>query len=159
MYSTWGVQRIDLRPALTRLLMAHTPREIELRAQAVFDRCVAPSNLRRKVADDPAEPRVQELPLPPGALELMRVRIAPVHDGGALGHPPIVLAQSDTLAFGRSSSFSIARWVNRASVGCATAFSCTVVSTTRSGSLVSIVPLRRLSRNKAAICSSPSCWR
>src|SRR6267142_839735 len=74
-------------------------------------------------------------------------------------HPQIALAQFDTLAFGRSSSFSIARWVSRASVGCATSFSCTVVpDTTRSGSLVSIVPLQcateRLSCNSAAICSS-----
>src|SRR5258707_3275159 len=64
----------------------------------------------------------------------------------------------------RSTSFSIARWVSRASVGCATAFSCTVVSTTtRSRSLVWIAPLRcateRLSCNSAAICSSPSRWR
>jgi hypothetical protein len=47
--------------------------------------------------------------VPPGALELTPVPIAPVHDGGSPGHPPIVLAQSDTLAFGRSRSFSIAR--------------------------------------------------
>jgi hypothetical protein len=52
---------------------------------------------------------VQELQLPPGALELTRVPIAPVHDGGSLGHPSIVPVQSDTLAFGRSNSFSIAR--------------------------------------------------
>jgi hypothetical protein len=34
------------------------------------------------------------------------------------------------LAFGRSTSFSIARWVSRASVGCPIAFPCIVVSTT-----------------------------
>jgi hypothetical protein len=32
---------MDLRSALTRLLMAHTRREIEYRAEAVFERCVA----------------------------------------------------------------------------------------------------------------------
>src|SRR5262249_16006081 len=63
-----------------------------------------------------------------------------------------------------STSFSIARWVSRASVGCAIAFSCTVVSiATRSRSLVSIASVRwateRLSCNSAAICSSPSRWR
>src|SRR5262249_23129154 len=63
-----------------------------------------------------------------------------------------------------STSFSIARWVSRASVGCAIAFSCTVVSiATRSRSLVSIAPVRwateRLSCNSATICSSPSRWR
>src|SRR5262249_26188443 len=61
-------------------------------------------------------------------------------------------------------SFSIARWVSRASVGCAIAFSWTVVSiATRSRSLVSIAPVRcateRLSCNSATICSSPSRWR
>src|SRR5262245_34915799 len=63
-----------------------------------------------------------------------------------------------------STSFAIARWVSRASVGCAIAFSCTVVSiATRSRSLVSIAPVRwateRLSCNSATICSSPSRWR
>src|SRR5262245_24467209 len=63
-----------------------------------------------------------------------------------------------------SPSFSIARWVSRASVGCAIAFSWTVVSiATRSRSLVSIAPVRwateRLSCNSAEICSSPSRWR
>src|SRR5262245_43347133 len=63
-----------------------------------------------------------------------------------------------------STSFAIARWVSRASVGCAIAFSWTVVSiATRSRSLVSIAPVRwateRLSCNSATICSSPSRWR
>src|SRR6478735_7801055 len=64
----------------------------------------------------------------------------------------------------KSTSFSIARCISRASLGCAIAFSWTVVSTTtRSRSLVSIAPVRcateRLSCNSAAICSSPSRWR
>ena len=94
------VQRIVFRPALTLLLMAHTQRQIEQRAEAVFERCVA-LDLAADVTDDAAEPRVQELQLPPGALELMGMRIAPDHDGGALGHPQIALAQFDTLAFGQ----------------------------------------------------------
>src|SRR6476661_7971169 len=84
------VQRIDLRPALTLLLMAHTQRQIEQRAEAVFERCVA-LDLAADVTDDAAEPRVQELQLPPGPLELMGMRIAPDHDGGALGQPQIAL--------------------------------------------------------------------
>jgi len=44
---------------------------------------------------------MQELKLPPGALELMGMRITPDHDGGALCHPQIALAQLDTLAFGQ----------------------------------------------------------
>ena len=51
---------------------------------------------------DPAEPRVLELQLPPRALEWTRV---PMRQS----QPPIVLAQSDTVAFGRSNGFSIAR--------------------------------------------------
>ena len=42
----------------------------------------------------------------------------------------------------RSTSFSIARWVSRASVGCAIAFSCTVVSTTTRSSLDRPAPVR-----------------
>src|SRR5713101_6109153 len=94
------VQRIDLRPALTLLLMAYTRREIEQRAEAVFERCVA-LDLAADVADDAAEPGAQELQLSPGALELVRMRIAPDHDGGALGQAQIALAQFDPLAFGQ----------------------------------------------------------
>jgi hypothetical protein len=52
---------------------------------------------------------VQELQLPPGALELTGVPMRQSMMAGSLGHPPVVPAQSDTLAFGRSNSFSIAR--------------------------------------------------
>ena len=78
-----GVQRIDLRSALTLLLMAHAQRQIEQRAKAVFKRRVA-LDLAANVADDAAKPGAQELELPPGAAELMGMRIAPDHDGGAL---------------------------------------------------------------------------
>src|SRR6476660_1173987 len=44
---------------------------------------------------------MQELKLPPGALELMGMRITPDHDGGALCYPQIALTQLDTLAFGQ----------------------------------------------------------
>jgi hypothetical protein len=109
------VQRVDLRPALTLLLMAHTQRQIEQRAEAVFERCVA-LDLAADVTDDAAEPRVQELQLPPGALELMGMRIAPDHDGGALGHPQIALAQFDTLAFGQIDQL-LDRAMNEPGVG------------------------------------------
>ena len=46
-------------------------------------------------------PGMQELKLPPGALELMGMRITPDHDCGPLCHPQIALAQLDTLAFGQ----------------------------------------------------------
>jgi hypothetical protein len=48
--------------------------------------------------------------------------VAPHHDGGALGHPQIALASLT---------------VSRASVGCAIAFSCTVVSTATAGASAS----------------------
>jgi hypothetical protein len=38
------VQRVDLWPALTLLLMAHTQREIEQWTKAVFERCIPPSD-------------------------------------------------------------------------------------------------------------------
>ena len=43
----------------------------------------------------------RNLSSPPGALELMGMGIAPDHDGGALGHAQIALAQLDALAFGQ----------------------------------------------------------
>src|ERR1700722_10522433 len=94
------VQRIDLRAALTLLLVTNTQRQIEQRAEAVFERRVA-LDLAANVTDDAAEPRAQELQLPPGAFELMRMRVAANHDGGALGHAPIALAQFDAIAFGQ----------------------------------------------------------
>jgi len=91
----------------------------------------------------------------------MGMRIAPDHDGGALGQPQIALAQFDTLAFGQIDQL-LDRAMNEPGVGrMAIAFSCTVVSTTtRSISLVWFSPLpsatERLSCSSAAICSSPS---
>jgi hypothetical protein len=43
---------------------------------------------------------VQEFELAPGALGLVRMRVAPHHDGGALGEPQIALPQLDILALG-----------------------------------------------------------
>src|SRR3984893_15122529 len=94
------VQRVDLGPALALLLMANPQREIEQRAKAVL-KCAIAFYLAANVPDDAAEPGAQELQLPPGALELMRMRIAPDHDGGALGQAQIALAQFDPLAFGQ----------------------------------------------------------
>src|SRR5262249_1304645 len=109
-----------------------------------------------------AKPRAQKLQFPPRAFELVGMRVAPHHDGGALGQAQIALAQLNALALGQLHQ--LLDGVSRASVGCAIAFSCTVVSiATRSRSLVSIAPVRwateRLSCNSAAICSSPSRWR
>src|SRR6516225_1923819 len=59
-------------------------REIEQRAKAVFERCVA-LDLAANVTDDAAKPRAQKLQFPPRAFELVGMRVAPHHDGGTLG--------------------------------------------------------------------------
>jgi hypothetical protein len=80
------VYPVDPRPALTLFLMANPQREIERRAKAIFERCAA-SNLAANVPDHAAEPGAQELELAPGALELVGMRVASHHHGGALcGH-------------------------------------------------------------------------
>src|SRR5262249_10580029 len=94
------VQRIDLRPALALLLMAHTQRQIEQWAKAIFECCIA-RNLTTDVTDDAAKPGAQELELAPGALELVGMAVAPHHDSGPLGNAPIALAQLDAPAFGQ----------------------------------------------------------
>src|SRR5438034_6620665 len=85
------VQRVDLWPALTLLLMPNTKRESEQWAKAVFEHCVA-LDLAANVTDDAAKPRAQKLQFPPGAFELV---------GGPLGHPQIALAQLNALALGQ----------------------------------------------------------
>ena len=130
------MQRIDLGAALALVLAAHPLRQGKQRGEARFQRRIA-VDLAADVADHPAKSGAQELELAPGALELMRVGIAADHDRGALGHPAIALAQRHTLRLASSTSLFMARCISRASVGCATAFGCTVVSTaTRSRSLV-----------------------
>ena len=94
------MQRVDLRPALALFLVADPQREIEQRSKAILERGIA-LDLASDVADDAAEPGAQEFELPPGALELVGMRVAPHHDGGALGQAQIALAQFDTLAFGQ----------------------------------------------------------
>src|SRR5262245_43301077 len=64
--------------------MANPHREIEQRAKALFERCVA-LDLAANVTDDAAKPRAQKLQFPPGAAELVGMRVAPHHDGGTLG--------------------------------------------------------------------------
>src|SRR6266568_4903722 len=75
-------------------------RESEQWAKAVFERCVT-LDLAANVTDDAAKPRAQKLQFPPGAFELVGMRVAPHHDGGPLGHPQIALAQLNALALGQ----------------------------------------------------------
>ena len=93
------VQGIDLGAALAMILVAHLDGEIEQRAEARLELGIA-VDLAADVADEAAEPGAQELERPAGPLELMGVGVAPDHDGGALGHPQIALAQRHALALG-----------------------------------------------------------
>ena len=86
------VQRIDFVAALAMILVADAQREIEQRAEARLERVVA-GDLAADVADDAAQAGAQELERPTGSLELMGMSVAPDHDGGALGHAPVALAQ------------------------------------------------------------------
>ena len=74
--------------------------KIEQRTKAILP-CGIALDLTANVADDAAKSRAQEFEFPPGALELVGMRIAPHHNGRAFGHAQITLAQPDALAFGR----------------------------------------------------------
>src|SRR5262249_21745057 len=93
-------ERVDLWSRLTLLLMSNPQREIEHGAKGVFERCVA-LDLAANVTDDAAKPRTQKLQFPPRAFELVCMRVAPHHDGGALGQAQIALAQLNALALGQ----------------------------------------------------------
>ena len=84
------VQRIDLMTALPVILKAHPYCQREQVGKALFERPVA-GDLAPDVADHTAEPNAQELELTPGPLELVRMRVAPDHDRGALGEAPVAL--------------------------------------------------------------------
>src|SRR5262249_9058078 len=58
-------------------------------------------DLAANVTDDAAKPRAQKLQFPPRAFELVGMRVAPHHDGGALGQAQIALAQLNALALGQ----------------------------------------------------------
>src|ERR1700732_7237 len=79
--------------------MANPQCKIEQRTKAILP-CSIALDLAANVADDAAKSRAQEFELPPSALELVGMRIAPHHNGRAFGHAQITLAQLDALAFG-----------------------------------------------------------
>src|ERR1700719_1246751 len=79
--------------------MANPQCKIEQRTKAIPP-CSIALDLAANVADDAAKSRAQEFELPPSALELVGMRIAPHHNGRAFGHAQITLAQLDALAFG-----------------------------------------------------------
>jgi hypothetical protein len=68
-----GVQRVDLRFALTLLLMPNPQGEIKQRAKAILERGIA-LDLAANVPADAAKTGSQEFELSPGALELMRAK-------------------------------------------------------------------------------------
>ena len=158
-----GMQSIDLGTALALILGPNPDGESEQGPEALLEHRVA-LDLAADVADHPAEPSAQKPELAPGPLELMRMAVAPDHDGGTLGHAHIALAQPDAVAPGQDDELDQGPVRRRASLGCATALGCTVVSTaTRSRSLGPMAPVLcatdRLSWISATSCSSPSRWR
>ena len=91
------MQRIDLAAALAMVLEAHPMSQGEQGGEALRQPLVA-GNLAADVADHPAQSDAQEFEGAPGALELVRVAIAPDHDRGALGHPAVALPQRHIVA-------------------------------------------------------------
>ena len=91
------MQRIDLAAALAVVLEAHPMSQGQQLGEALREPLVA-GDLAANVADHPAEPDAQEFELAPGALELVRVAIAPNHDRRPLGHPAITLPQLHIVA-------------------------------------------------------------
>src|SRR5437763_7599070 len=158
-----GMQRINLGTALAVILKAHPHRQGEKMGKALPQRLVV-ADLAADIADHPTEPNAQELEFSPRSIELVAMGIAADHDRGALGHPTIALPQSHSSALGEIDQLLQRAMDSRASVGCAIAFGCTVVSTTtRSRSRVAKAPVLcatdKLSWSKATNCSSPSRWR
>src|SRR5262249_39473473 len=78
-----GVQRIDLGAALPVILKAHPHRQGEQVGKAFLEGFVA-RDLAPDIADHAAQPNAQKLELAPGPLELVRMRVAPDHERGAL---------------------------------------------------------------------------
>jgi len=69
------VQGVDLRPALTLLLLAHAPRQRQQLCERHFEPAVT-LDLAADVADDAAELGAQLLEHPVGAVELLGMGIA-----------------------------------------------------------------------------------
>ena len=82
------------------VLEAHPMARASSVGEALLQPLVA-GDLAADVADHPAEPDAQEFERAPGALELVRVAVAPDHDRGALGHPAIALPQRHFVALGK----------------------------------------------------------
>src|SRR5215468_4135468 len=85
-----GVQRIDLRPALTMILKAYPHRQGEEVGKARLQ-CLVPGDLAANVADHPAQPGAQEPQFAPRPPELVRMAVPPDHDRGAFCDPAIAL--------------------------------------------------------------------
>jgi hypothetical protein len=92
-----GMQRIDLRAALTMILETHPTGQGEQIGEAFSKRIVA-GDLTADIADHPAEPDAQELELAPSALELAGVSVTANHNRSTLGHPPVALPQRHIVA-------------------------------------------------------------
>ena len=92
-----GMQRIDFGTALPVILKAHPHRQGEQAGKAFLEGFVA-RDLAPDIADHAAQPDAQELERAPSPLELVRMRVAPNHECGALGDAPIPLPQRHVVA-------------------------------------------------------------
>jgi hypothetical protein len=89
-FDLWRVQRVDLGAALPVILKTHPHRQGEQVGKAFLEGLVV-RDLTPDIADHAAQPDAQELERAPGPLELVRMRVAPDHDRGALGNAPVTL--------------------------------------------------------------------
>jgi hypothetical protein len=156
-------QRIELLAALLMALLEHALGAIERAATDLAQACVV-LDPPGDVALDPPQEGAQFAQRLVGALEMLGVRIALMRDQRMLAVALVGLAQRDAVPLGEPHQRSLARCISLASVGKATAFSCTVVSTmTLEKSEGFAAPLRvaaaRLSWISATSFSSPMRWR
>ena len=157
------VQGIHLAAALAAVLRQHPLGEVK-RPHKGFAQALLIGDLAADVADDAAEIGPELAQRLAGALELMGVGVALMLHQRELADPGVRLAQAQATLCASRTSISRARFISLASVGNATAFSCTVVSITireRSEGFIASVraAAARLFCNKACRCSAPMRWR
>ena len=90
------MERIELPAALALLLRADLRGAAEWEGERLFQ-CWLALDFAADVADDPAEPALEDTQLPLMSLELLGMGIAARHHGRGLGHATIGLPQPDAV--------------------------------------------------------------
>ena len=90
------MEGIELPAALALLLRADLRGAAEWESKCLLERCL-PFDLAADIADDAAEPALQDAQLPLMPLELLGMGIAARHHRGSLGDPQIGLPQLDAV--------------------------------------------------------------